>query len=217
MGLDAPCRSNIYNVAMALAEQLGGERLAAIRRLQLLTILWMSVEVTVSALAAARAHSIAVLAFGGDSAIELLSAVIVLTRFSGSRLSERRAARLTAVLLFCLAFFIVAASLLSLLKLWSAPQPAYMGMALLVAAAIIMPWLARRKRRLSAETGSSALAADAAQSSICGWMAWIALAGLALNAFFGIRWADPLAAIAITPIVLKEGRDAWNQKACHCC
>ena len=89
MGLDAPCRSNIYNVAMALAEQLGGERLAAIRRLQLLTILWMSVEVTVSALAAARAHSIAVLAFGGDSAIELLSAVIVLTRFSGSRLSEK--------------------------------------------------------------------------------------------------------------------------------
>ena len=217
MGLDAPCRSNIYNVAMALVEQLGGERLAATRRLQLLTILWTSVEVTVSALAAARAHSIAVLAFGGDSAIELLSAVIVLTRFSGSRLSERRAARLTAVLLFCLAFFIVAASLLSLLKLWSAPQPAYMGMALLVAAAIIMPWLARRKRRLSAETGSSALAADAAQSSICGWMAWIALAGLALNAFFGIRWADPLAAIAITPIVLKEGRDAWNQKACHCC
>jgi divalent metal cation (Fe/Co/Zn/Cd) transporter len=202
---------------MALAAQLDRGRLAAIRRVQLLTVLWMSVEVSVSALAAARAHSIAVLAFGGDSAIELLSAVIVLTRFSGTRLSERRAARITAVLLFCLAFFIVNASVLSFLRLWSVPQPAYIGMALLIAAAVIMPWLARRKRRLSAETGSSALAADAAQSSICGWLAWIALAGLGLNAFLAIHWADPLAALAITPIVLKEGRDAWNQKMCHCC
>jgi divalent metal cation (Fe/Co/Zn/Cd) transporter len=202
---------------MALAAQLDRGRLAAIRRVQLLTVLWMSVEVSVSALAAARAHSIAVLAFGGDSAIELLSAVIVLTRFSGTRLSERRAARITAVLLFCLAFFIVNASVLSFLRLCSVPQPAYIGMALLIAAAVIMPWLARRKRRLSAETGSSALAADAAQSSICGWLAWIALAGLGLNAFLGIHWADPLAALAITPIVLKEGRDAWSQKMCHCC
>ncbi len=202
---------------MALAAQLDRGRLAAIRRVQLLTVLWMSVEVSVSALAAASAHSIAVLAFGGDSAIELLSAVIVLTRFSGARLSERRAARLTAVLLFCLAFFIVSASVVSFLRLWSAPQPTYIGMALLIAAAVIMPWLARRKRRLSAETGSSALAADAAQSSICGWLAWIALAGLGLNAFLGIHWADPLAALAITPIVLKEGRDAWNLKMCHCC
>ena len=202
---------------MALAAQVDGGRLAAIRRLQLLTVMWMSVEVAVSALAAASAHSIAVLAFGGDSAIELLSALIVLTRFSGTRLSERRAARLTAVLLFCLAIFIVAASFLSLLRLWSAPEPTYMGMALLIAAAVIMPWLARRKRRLSAETGSSALAADAAQSSICGWLAWIALAGLVLNASLGIHLADPLAALAITPIVLKEASDAWKEKTCQCC
>lgn len=204
-------------MVMSLAAQVDGERLGAIRRLQILTILWMSVEVAISALAAARAHSIAVLAFGGDSAIELLSAAIVLTRFSGTRISEHRAARVTAVLLLCLFFFIVAASLLSLLKLWSAPEPTYIGITLLIAAAVIMPWLARRKRRLSAETGSSALAADAAQSSICSWMAWIALAGLGLNASLGIHWADPLAALAITPIVLKEARDAWNQKACHCC
>ena len=202
---------------MALAAQLDDGRLIAIRRLQHLTVIWMSVEVVVSAVAAARAHSIAVLAFGGDSAIELLSALIVLTRFSGVRLSESRAARLTAVLLFCLALFIGSASVSSLLRLWSAPKPTYLGMALLVAAAVIMPWLARRKRRLSTQTGSSALAADAAQSSICAWLAWIALAGLGVNASLGIHGADPLAALAITPLVLKEGRDAWNQKACHCC
>jgi len=204
-------------VVMTLTAQIEDGRLLAIRRLQNLTVLWMSVEVVVSAVAAARAHSMAVLAFGGDSAIELLSAVIVLTRFSGARLSERRAARLTGILLFCLAFFIVGASLLSFLRLWSTPEPTYIGMALLIAAAVIMPWLARRKHQFSGETGSAALAADAAQSSICAWLAWIALAGLGLNAFLGIHWADPLAALAIAPIVIKEGRDAWNQKMCHCC
>lgn len=190
---------------------------AAIRRIQLLTIFWMLAEVVFSALIAARAHSIAVLAFGGDSAIELTSALVVMLRFSGDRLSERRAARMTALLLFALAAFIVCASVLSLLKVWSPPQPTLFGMAFLLAAAAIMPLLAGRKRELSRQTASSALAADAAQSSICGWLAWIALAGLAVNVVFGIDWADPLAALAITPIVLREGRDAWQEKGCHCC
>lgn len=192
-------------------------QIAAIRRIQFVTIFWMTGEVIVSALIAARAHSIALLAFGGDSAIELLSALVVIMRFGGSRLTERRAARITALLLFGLAAFIVCASVLSLLKVWSPPEPTYFGIVFLLATATVMPALASRKRQLSRQTGSSALAADAAQSSICAWLAWIALAGLALNAIFGISGADPLAALAITPIVLKEGVDAWNQKACHCC
>jgi divalent metal cation (Fe/Co/Zn/Cd) transporter len=192
-------------------------QLAAVRRVQLVTVFWMLLEVLISALLAARAHSIAVLAFGGDSAIELLSASVVMLRFSEGRLTERHASRLTALLLFALAAFIVCASVLSLLKFWLPPEPTYAGMLFLLAAATMMPLLARRKRELSRATGSSALAADAAQSSICAWLAWIALTGLTLNALFGIHWADPLAALAITPIVLKEGRDAWQEKACHCC
>lgn len=190
---------------------------AAVRRIQLLTMVWMSAEVLFAGVIAARAHSIAVLAFGGDSAIELLSALVVMLRFSGGRLTERSAARMTALLLFALAAFIVFASVLSLLKIWSTPEPTYFGIAFLLAAATMMPLLARRKRELSRQTGSSALAADAAQSSICAWLAWIALAGLTVNAVWGTHWADPLAALAITPIVLKEGYDAWQEKACHCC
>jgi divalent metal cation (Fe/Co/Zn/Cd) transporter len=192
-------------------------QMAAVRRVQLVTVLWMVAEVLVSALIAMRAHSIAMLAFGGDSAIELLSALVVILRFSGSLLTEQRAARITALLLFALAAFIVCASVLSLLKVWATPEPTYFGIVFLLATATVMPVLARRKRQLSEQTGSSALAADAAQSSICAWLAWIALAGLALNAGFRLSWADPLAALGITPIVLKEGRDAWQEKACHCC
>lgn len=202
---------------MNLIAPVQAGQLAAVRRVQLVTVFWMLLEVLISALLAARAHSIAVLAFGGDSAIELLSAWVVMLHFSEGRLTERHASRLTALLLFALAAFIVCASVLSLLKFWLPPKPTYAGMLFLLAAATMMPLLARRKRELSRATGSSALAADAAQSSICAWLAWIALTGLALNAAFGISWADPVAALAITPIVLKEGRDAWNEKACHCC
>ena len=190
--------------------------LTAIRRIQIVTVVWMSVEVAVSAVVAARAHSIAVLAFGGDSAIELLSGMAVLMRFSGTRLTEHRAARLTAVLLYCLATFIIFASALSLLKVWNPPQSSYLGMGMLVAAAAVMPWLARRKRQLSAATDSSALAADSVQSSVCAWLSWIALAGLALNAAFGISWADPLAALVIVPVIIKEAHEAWNQRGCCC-
>src|SRR5437870_3308640 len=84
---------------------------SSVRRLQFITIAWMSVEVFVSVLAAGRAHSVALLAFGGDSAIELLPAVVVLLRFAGTRISERTAARSAAVLLFLLAVFIISVSI----------------------------------------------------------------------------------------------------------
>lgn len=199
-----------YNAAAVLREK-------AIRDIQMVTIAWMSIEVVTSVVAAVRAHSVAMLAFGGDSAIELASAFVVFFRFAGTWVSERTAARITAVLLFMLAAFIVASSTLSLLGVGLRPEPIYLGICLLIAAATIMPWLAKQKRKLARETGSSALAADAAQSSLCAWLSWIALTGLLLNLFFKISWADPAAALAIVPIVIREGRDAWKEKACHCC
>lgn len=202
---------------MPSAVQVETGHLASVRQVQLITIGWMLIEVLVSTVVAIRAHSIAMLAFGGDSAIELLSALVVFTRFSGERITERKASRLTALLLYALAAFIVCASVLSLAKVLTPPKPTFIGMVLLLAAATVMPWLARRKRQLSHATRSAALAADAAQSAICAWLAWIGLAGLLLNAAFGLSWADPLAAFAICPIVLKEARDAWKEKACHCC
>jgi divalent metal cation (Fe/Co/Zn/Cd) transporter len=189
---------------------------AAIRRLQLITIAWMCIEVSVSIYASARAHSMALLAFGGDSAIELLSAFVVLFHFSGTELSERRASRIAACLLFSLAVFIAVASMVSLLRPALRPETSYPGITLLLLATVIMPWLARQKRKLAAQTSSSSLRADATQSAVCAYLAWIALAGLGLNAFFHLQWADPAAALVLIPLVLYEAREAWRGQGCAC-
>ena len=138
-------------------------------------------------------RSPALLAFGGDSAIELFSAVVVLWRFRASAAhadAERRAARVAGALLFALAAFVAITSVTSLLG-YSEPKPTFLGIAILVAAAAVMPWLAKEKRRLSGATGSAALRADAAQSALCAYLSLIALAGLAINAIWHVKWADP--------------------------
>jgi divalent metal cation (Fe/Co/Zn/Cd) transporter len=177
------------------------------------------VEAAVSLLAAWRARSPALLAFGGDSAIELFSAVVVLWGFRASAArgdAERRAARVAGALLFALAAFVAVTSVTSLLG-YSEPKPTFLGTAILIAAAVVMPWLAKEKRRLSAATGSAALRADAAQSALCAYLSLIALAGLAINSIWHVKWADPLAALAILPLILWEGREAMRGKTCGCC
>jgi divalent metal cation (Fe/Co/Zn/Cd) transporter len=190
-----------------------------IQRMQVVTIAWMSVEAAVSLFAAWRATSPALLAFGGDSAIELFSAVVVLRRFRTTAAhedAERRAARIAGGLLFALAAFVAVTSVTSLLG-YSEPRPTLLGIAILLAAAVIMPWLAKEKRRLSGAIGSAALRADAAQSALCAYLSLIALAGLAINAIWHIKWADPIAALAILPLIVWEGREAMRGKACDCC
>ncbi len=186
-----------------------------VRRLQRLTILWMAAEMVGAVFAALRAHSVALMAFGADSGIELLSAAVVLRRFGGRlQISEANASRVNASLLVALAVYIVADSLYVLMAAAVKPEPSYLGMVVLMASAVAMPWLARRKRTLADATHSSSLRADAAQSSVCAYLAWIALAGLALNAIVGVAWADPVAALALLPLVIKEARDAYAGKAC---
>jgi divalent metal cation (Fe/Co/Zn/Cd) transporter len=190
-----------------------------IQRVQTVTIAWMSVEAVVSLFAAWRARSPALLAFGGDSAIELFSAVVVLWRFRARAThehAERQAAHVAGALLFALAAFVAITSVTSLLG-YSEPKPTLLGIAILVAAAAVMPWLAREKRRLSGATGSAALRADAAQSALCAYLSLIALAGLAINAIWHVKWADPISALAIIPLVIWEGREAMRGKACGCC
>jgi divalent metal cation (Fe/Co/Zn/Cd) transporter len=190
-----------------------------IQRVQTVTIGWMSVEAVVSLLAVWRARSPALLAFGGDSAIELFSAVVVLWRFRASAAQEdmeRRAARVAGVLLFALAAYVAITSVASLLG-YSEPKTTFLGIAILVAAAAVMPWLAKEKRRLSGATGSAALRADAAQSALCAYLSLIALAGLAINAIWRVKWADPIAALVVVPLILWEGREAIRGKPCNCC
>jgi divalent metal cation (Fe/Co/Zn/Cd) transporter len=90
-------------------------------------------------------------------------------------------------------------------------------MAILVVAAVIIPRLAKEKRRLSGATGSAALRADAAQSALCAYLSLIAFAGLAINAIWHVKWVDTIAALAILPLIVWEGREAMRGKACGCC
>jgi divalent metal cation (Fe/Co/Zn/Cd) transporter len=176
----------------------------------------MSVEAVVSLSAAWMARSPALLGFGGDSAVELLSAAVVLWRFrspSGGEHAERQAARIAGIVLFVLAAFVAITSVLTLLGHVEA-QSSPIGIVVLILAAVLMPWLAKQKQRLSAATGSAALRADAAQSAVCGYLALIALAGLAVNAIWRLSWADPVAALALLPLIVREGWDAMKGKPC---
>jgi divalent metal cation (Fe/Co/Zn/Cd) transporter len=190
-----------------------------VQRVQTVTIAWMSVEAVVSLFAAWRARSPALLAFGGDSAIELFSAAVVLWRFRATAAhgdAERRAARVAGALLFALAAYVAITSVASLLG-YSEPEPTLLGIAILVAAAVVMPWLAKEKRRMSGATGSLALRADAAQSALCAYLSLMALAGLAINAIWHVKWADPVAALVVLPFIVWEGRQAMRGKTCDCC
>jgi len=190
-----------------------------IQRVQTVTIAWMSAEALVSLFAAWRARSPALLAFGGDSGVELLSAAVVLWRFRGRvthEHAERQAAHVAGALLLALAAFVAVTSVTSLLG-YSEPKATFLGIVILVAAAVIMPWLAKEKRRLSGATGSAALRADATQSALCAYLSLTALAGLAVNAIWHVMWADPLAALAILPLIVWEGWKAMRGKACGCC
>jgi divalent metal cation (Fe/Co/Zn/Cd) transporter len=147
----------------------GQNALRRIQRIQAITIAWMSVEAGVSLSAAWMARSPALLAFGGDSAVELLSATVALSGFRARVVpgcAERGASRIVGALLFALAAYVTMVSLMSLLG-HNRPRPTDLGIIILIGAAMVMPWLAREKRKLSAATRSAALRADVAQSGLC--------------------------------------------------
>jgi divalent metal cation (Fe/Co/Zn/Cd) transporter len=185
--------------------------------LQIVTLVWMLLEFGISAFAAFTAHSPAMLAFGSDSLVELLSATIVLLQWSPRmRISERSAHRTAGVLLLVLAI-LVAVIAVGSLALRMQPETSRSGMGITIAALIAMPVLASLKRREARRSNNAALAADAVQSATCAYIALITLAGLAINATFHIPWFDSVAALAAIPILIKEGRSAWHGQGCGCC
>jgi divalent metal cation (Fe/Co/Zn/Cd) transporter len=146
-----------------------------------------------------------------------MSAAVVLARFRSPRsITEQLASKITGWLLVTLAGYITAQSLYTLIATKSKPEPSYVGIGLLFAAALVMPWIGRRKRQLAIATKSSALQADAAQSSLCAYLSWIALAGLLLNALAHTAWADPIAALGLLPFVIKEAKEAFEGRTCSC-
>lgn len=193
------------------------ERATSVLWLQVVTLLWMLIECGASLYAAATAHSPALLAFGSDSFVEVLSAAVVLLQMkSPGSISRRSAGRLAGVLLFALALVVVCTALLSFL-LHVKPETSRLGIIVTIIALIAMPVLAALKRREARRTNNVALAADAVQSATCAYLALATLAGLAANAAFHIPWFDSLAALLAIPILLHEGRAAWQGNACGCC
>lgn len=185
--------------------------------LQGITLAWMAIEAGISLYAAVAAHSIALLAFGSDSLVELLSAGVVLLSFTRRvSISRDRAARWAGILLFVLAGVVAITALRALLG-GSAAEVSPAGIAITIAALFAMPILAWFKRRLGRKTNSRALMADSVQSATCAYLAAITLAGLAINAAFHVRWIDSAAALAALPILIIEGRRVLHGNSCSCC
>lgn len=182
--------------------------------LQSFTLAWMVTECAIALLAAARAHSAALTAFGADSLIELLSAIVVLLQFLPRfPLKKSKAEKTAAVLLYLLACAVVSIAALN----WhNPPETSEMGIAITTAALVVMPVLARMKRRQAEAMGNRALAADATQSATCAYLAAITLAGLLAFALWRVAWVDSVAALACVPVLIVEGRKTWRGEACGC-
>lgn len=182
--------------------------------LQSVTIAWMVFECAVALIAATRAHSVALLAFGADSLIELLSAVVVLLQFLPRfPLRKAYAEKTAAALLVALAAVVVCVAALH----WQGRREASaLGIAVTGLALIAMPVLAWLKRMEARQRGDAALAADATQSATCAYLAAITLAGLAVFAVWRIAWVDSVAALAAVPVLAIEGRRTWRGEGCGC-
>ncbi|HET7348448.1 MAG TPA: cation transporter [Acidobacteriaceae bacterium] len=189
----------------------------AVMRLQVVSTIWMTIECAVALYGAWQAHSVVLMAFGADSFVELLSAILVLLAFSPRiRISRMRSAQLAGILLYVLAGVVVITAILAW-RIRIRPESSPAGMAITVAALFGMPVLAWQKRRLSRKTGSQVLAADSVQSATCAWMAAAALAGLIADATLHVRWVDSVAALAVLPLLLIEARNAMRGESCGCC
>lgn len=213
------------NVDCALVASHGGvvaareDQLAAGARLEYFTLGWNALEAVVAVLAGQAASSLALLGFGLDSVIECLSGAVLLWRLRPGRdrpQVERQAQRLVAISFVLLAAWVAWQAGRSLL-LREPPESSLPGIVLAAASVVVMPILARAKRRVARSLGSVALAVDSRQTDVCAYLSVILLLGLLLNEVAGWWWADPAAALGMVPIMLAEGIRAWRgHTSCGC-
>ena len=186
-------------------------------RLAWATIVWNVVEAVVAIAAGTAASSIALIGFGLDSTVEVMSSVVIVWQFRGlAEDRERRALKLIAMSFFALAAYVGVQAIIDLLRR-SEPKSSTVGIGLAIASLIVMPMLARAKRRNGNAMGSATVVADSNQTKLCAYLSAILLAGLILNATAGWWWADPLAALAIAALAVNEGREAWRGESCDDC
>jgi divalent metal cation (Fe/Co/Zn/Cd) transporter len=179
-------------------------------RLERLTIGWNLVETFVAVGFGLAAGSIALVGFGFDSLVEVFAASVVMWELRGvGKDRERLALRLIAVSFFALAIYVFIESARDLV-LRAEPHESVPGIVLAGVSLVVMPILARAKRRTGLAMGSATLVADAAETMLCALLSLILLIGLLLNVIVGWWWADPLAAVGIAALAIREGLEAWN-------
>lgn len=209
--------------APPLAPASGEDRATLMRRARLLAWggnAWHVVEFAIAIGAGLAASSIALIGFGLDSLVEVAAGTVIVWLFSGRRIddaqqAERRAQQLIALCFFALSAYIAVEATRDLIAA-NHPDPSWVGIGLAAVTAPTMPLLARAKRRVGHRLGSSATVSESAQTQLCAYLSVALLVGLGANAVFGLWWADPLAALVIAGVAVREGRHSWRGDACGC-
>ncbi|GHH32086.1 cation transporter [Lentzea cavernae] len=180
------------------------------------TITYNVVEAVVALAAGTVAGSTALIGFGLDSVIEVASAAAVAWQFAGRdpEKRERTALKVIAVSFFALAAYVSVESVSSLVQ-GERVGHSTVGIVLAAVSLLVMPWLSHAQRRAGRELGSASAVADSKQTLLCTYLSAVLLVGLVVNSLFGWWWADPLAALVIAVVAVKEGREAWRGH--HCC
>lgn len=179
------------------------------------TITYNAVEATIAIAAGMAASSVALIGFGLDSTVEVLSAAAIAWQFSAPDPTQREqvAMRLIAGSFFALAAYVVFEAVRALLGDVS-PAPSTVGIALAAASVVVMPTVSWLERRVGRQLGSASVVADSKQTLLCAWLSGILLVGLVLNALVGWSWADPVAALVIAAVAVREGREALRGESC---
>ena len=187
------------------------------KQLSWLSLVWMSLEGAIAIIAGILAGSIALIGFGIDSAIEGFASVVIIWRFTGARTlshdAEERAQKLVALQFFLLAPYVTFEAIQALVHA-EHPEVSGLGMALTASSVIGMPLLGIAKQRLARTLGSQATHGEGTQNLLCAYLAGAVFAGLAANALFGWWWLDPVAALAIAAVALREGLETWRGEGC---
>jgi len=187
-----------------------------VRRVVGAKLAYNAAEAVVAIAAGALASSSALIGFGLDSIVEVLSALAIAWQFAGGRSSaarEHRALRLITLSFFGLAAFVSFESVRTLFG-DAEPEHSTVGIVLAITSVIVMPGLALHQRRLGEQMGSASVVADSRQTVICAALSAVLLLGLLANSILGWSWADPVAALVIAAVACKEGVDAWRGDAC---
>ena len=178
------------------------------------TIAWNSLEAVIAIASGAEAGSIALVGFGLNSIVEVGSAIVVVWQFSGADAErEQRALRLIAGSFFVFAAYVAAHAFWDLVAR-SEPAESVPGIVLASLSLVVMPVLAVAKRRVGQKMSSRTVVADSGQTLLCSYLSAVLLVGLVANATFGWWWADPIAALVIAALAVREGREAWRGEVC---